>query len=267
MAIKYTPELNKEIRRIVGNYNKRVKRLYRKSPTQRNLPPLVKASEIKKLYETKSDLKQRLKLLNSFNKSSLNTTQQVTPAGDRINAYRYQTAMLNYKIALNRINEKLNVNKRLDREAGRIIPSARTRALMAEKRTITRAITDNGDITNINKFRGALRVTERYTDRRAESDKQFYDNFFDMLWSDQNFAELDPDLVQSIQERLQELSPEQLLEAYNNEPILSSIVEDYNKYVDTAGKSITDDEVYRSRVRLEMLDESLDSIISKYSKM
>lgn len=266
MAIKYTPELNKEIRRIVYNYNRRVQRAMARYPKSKNLPPLIRTADIKNLYENKGQLRQRLNLLQSFNATKLNETSKITADGSRFNTYRYKTGILNSKVALNKINQKLETARRLDREAGRVIPSQRTRALLAEKRTITRAISDNGKITNPKKFLGALRVTERYTDRRSETNQQFYENFFDMLWGDQVYADLDEDLVQSIHDRLEQLSPEQLLEAYNNEPLLSSIVEDYNKYVDTQGYAINDEEEIRSRVRLEMLDEALPEIIEKYSK-
>lgn len=87
------------------------------------------------------------------------------------------------------------------------------------------------------------------------------------MWSNQDKTGADYDVMVEIETELGKLSPEQLLEAYNNEPSLSRMVEDYHKYEETNGDALTDQEKIRSRIRLEMLKDELPAIIEKYSKL
>lgn len=65
MAIRYTPELNKEIRRVVHNFNQKRNRAIKRGYTR--LPDPLTVSELKNRYESKTLLKRDLKLLSEFN--------------------------------------------------------------------------------------------------------------------------------------------------------------------------------------------------------
>ena len=64
------------------------------------------------------------------------------------------------------------------------------------------------------------------------------------------------------------LTPQQLLELYNNEKEIKAIVDDYNKYVDTLGDAArSDEEKQRKNSTLESLRLMLPSKIEKYKKL
>ena len=65
MAIRFTPEFNKEIRRIVHNFNQKRNRAIKRGYT--HLPDPLTVSELKNRYESKTLLKRDLKLLSEFN--------------------------------------------------------------------------------------------------------------------------------------------------------------------------------------------------------
>lgn len=263
MAIRYTPAFNKKIRQTVYNYNRRVERLMSKYPTAKNIPNPVTTSGIKNLYENRGDLIRRLKQLENFNEDKMKKTIQITADEINTNQYAYENFRLNKKVAQKKIEHLLQLNQARDKDEGRLIPSYRTRMLKANLKTLHK--TDKANYS-YKDYTASKNVVNRYTERREATNSTFYENFFDMLWGDQIYAEIDPELIEDIHDMIEQLTPEQLLEMYNRESDISRIVEDYNKYVDTQGYAVTDDEVIRARIRMEELHDALPALIQKYSK-
>lgn len=264
MSIKYTPSFNKQISSTVGAYNKRVKRLMAKYPTSRRVPPLVSVKGLKTAYSNRKDLIAKLNQLESFNEKSLNQVVSVSRDNVRTNKYEFKSFLLNQRVARERIQHLIQMNQQRDRQEGRFLPSHRTRSLKAQLKTLERGVADNA---TYQQYLASRNVASRYTDRREQSDKQFYDNFFDMLWANQQYADLDPEIVQKAQDMLSELSPEQLLELYNREPDISRLVEDYNLYNDTQGATVSELDSIRARVRFENLMDELPALIDKYKRI
>lgn len=207
---------------------------------------------------------QKLKQLESFNEEKMNKSVMVSTDNVRTNAFEFESFKLNQKVAKNKIKHLLQLNQAKDKQEGRFLPSHRTRSLKAQLRTLEKG---SGNVFSYTSYLASRNIALRYTDRREESDKQFYENFFDMLWSNQIYADLDPDMVQQAHDMFEQLSPEQLLEMYNREPDISRLVEDYHLYTDTQGYSVTDEESFRAKVRFENIMEELPELIKKYSKM
>lgn len=261
---KYTPEFNKEIRSIVKNFNKKVDRLSQKYPKSKRIPEKVTVRGLKSTYSKKSDMERRLKQLQSFNEEKLNKLVSVSSDNAKVSQFEYESFRLQRRVAKEKIQHLLKLNQQRDKKEGRIIPSHRTRSLKANLRTIEQ--TDKSRFS-FKSFMSSKRMTDRYAERKAKTDQQFFENFFDMLWANQAYNELDPDLVQQAHDLLEQLSPEQLLEMYNSEPDISRLVEDYNLFTDTQGYSLTDTEVIRARVRFESLMDELPDLVKKYKKM
>lgn len=264
MPINYTPKFNRYIRKVLDNYNKKVARLESKYPTSRSTPPHITARGLKNNYENKGELIAKLKQLESFSQKAMQQKISVSKDNVQTSAYNYKSYLLNKKVAENKIQHLLELNRARDKQEGRIFGSHRTRSLEANLRTLQ--LTNKPKFSYQN-FLASQNVASRYTDRREETDKQFYENFFDMLWSNQIYAEIDEDLVQQAHDMFEQLTPEQLLELYNREPDVQRLVEDYNLYTDTQGYAITDDEAIRARIRFESLMDELPALIEKYSKL
>lgn len=264
MATKYSEEFNREARRIVKNYNARVKKLKSKYPTSRKIPAHVTVKGLKSAYTSKTDLKRKLRLLESFSEDKMNMTVSVSRDHVNVSKYDFQTYKLNKKIAQGKIKHLLERNQQKDRMEGRFLPSHRTRALQAQLDTLQR-----GDVnkSSYESYRASKRMASRYTDKREETDQQFYTNFFNMLWANQTMSDIDPELVSQAEQLMKKLSPEQLLEMYNSEPDVQRLVEDYNMYIDSQGEALTDTEQMRSRIRFEMLMDELPALVEKYSKI
>lgn len=264
MSINYTPEFNRNIRRILKNYNAKVARMESKYPNSRNTPPRITARGLKNNYENKGELISKLKQLETFSQDAMKKKVSISNDGVQTSSYNYKSYLLNKKVAERKIEHLLELNRARDKQEGKIFGSHRTRSLEANLRTLR--LTNKPRFSYKN-FLASRNVASRYTDRREETDKQFYENFFDMLWSNQIYADIDEDMVQQAHDMFEQLTPEQLLELYNREPDVQRLVEDYNLYVDTQGYVITDDEAIRARVRFESLMDELPELIEKYSKL
>ena len=64
MAIRYDPGYNKEIRNVVRNFNRKRNRAYARG--FRDLPDLVKVSDLKARYSSREDLNKQLTMLKRF---------------------------------------------------------------------------------------------------------------------------------------------------------------------------------------------------------
>lgn len=69
MAIRFTDDYNKMIRREVANFNRRRRNAIRAG--KKNLPDKAYVSELKRRYDKREDLNRELKLLNEFRRSAL----------------------------------------------------------------------------------------------------------------------------------------------------------------------------------------------------
>ena len=79
MAIKFTPEYNAEIRRVVKNFNQKRNRAIKRG--FKLLPPLLTTKELKMRYQTKSELDRELKRIKRFNRSGDEALKIVETAG------------------------------------------------------------------------------------------------------------------------------------------------------------------------------------------
>lgn len=265
MAKSFTPEFNKRIRKVVDSFNNKVERQQAKAPTSTSIPSKVTVKGLKDAYPSQRAMEQKLKLLEAYNTAKMNAVIKVGREKVDVSRYEYESFLLNKKVAKKRLQRLIDKNIAKDKAEGRFLASHRTRSLKAQLHTIE---TTERNIFSAKNFFAASRVAGRYSDKREQMNQQFFENFFDMLWSNQIYAELDPDLVQEIHDMIeQNLTPEQLLEMYNSEPEISRLVEDYHLYTDSEGFAISDEEVYRARARLENLHDILPALIEKYSKL
>ena len=260
MGIRFNKAYNQRIRSVVKNFNAKVARAEAKGIEI--VPSKISTKALKDAYILRSDLDRRLKQLENFNIQKTHNIYRVGQDFTRMSEWEYETMMRNKSATLRKVNAELNRQKKIDRLNKRILPSERTRQL---KRTV-KALKIMPTSATAAQIKRMGTIIRRYNEGRAETDAQFYENFFDMLWASVPYVEADEDMVQEIHDMLEQLSPQQLLDLYHNEQLLKNIVEDYNKYIDTQGYAITDKEVERKNETLQNLRDALPTLIEKYSK-
>ena len=85
MAIRYDKSLNKEINRVVKNFNAKVKRL-EKSEKDLLLPNIVSIKELKKEARTRNELRRELEKLKRYSERGIEETIR-TMGGTKISRY------------------------------------------------------------------------------------------------------------------------------------------------------------------------------------
>jgi len=260
MGIRYNKAYNQKIRNIVKNFNAKVARAEAKG--MKNIPDKISTKGLKDAYVVRSDLDRRLKQLENFTIEKTKNIYRVGSDYTRMTEWEYETMMRNRAATIRKVGAELKRQKQLDRMNKRIIASERTRQLKRTLKTLKTVPT----VATAGQIKRMGTIIRRYNEGRAETDAQFYENFFDMLWSSVPYVDADEDMIQSIHDQLEQLTPAQLLELYHNEPLVQDIVMDYNKYMDTQGYAITDKEVMRKNIALENLYDALPHLVEKYSK-
>ena len=103
MAIRYDAKINNEIRRIVNNYNAKIRRLEGRSDLI--LPETQSIRTLKEMTSNRADLRRKLKNLQEFTKRG--GEQIITVRGREIPRYRYKQIQ-RYR---NLINRRLNARE------------------------------------------------------------------------------------------------------------------------------------------------------------
>lgn len=106
--IRWTDADNKELRRVVKNFNAKISRLEKKNPELKNaLPERASVKAIKELVSTRNDLKRELNSLQRFSKKGSETI--VVAPGNEYNTKitKWQRTEMNRRAAvINRKREK-----------------------------------------------------------------------------------------------------------------------------------------------------------------
>lgn len=115
MSIRFTPEYNAEIRRVVQNFNKKRNRAIKRG--FRNLPPPLKVSELKSRYEKRSDLNRELNLLRKFGREDALETVETSGGASAIR-WEMQYIKANIKKAKDFYTRQIYEISALDTELG-----------------------------------------------------------------------------------------------------------------------------------------------------
>lgn len=198
--IRFDKQLNQELRRVVGNYNKRAKRLLSKN-RQLDLK-LVKVSELKSRVYTRDELRFELKQLEMIRGSEHSIEQAA-------------------KQRLTRAKRNLTTQiKRLEKQQGTIKYTPQKDValinLIERRKRLDRLTFKNADFVIINR--------ELYGNWR---DELFYENFFDVLFSDAYSANISNEDLVFIQNALEKLTPRQLVKLRCESSIIKDVISYY----------------------------------------
>lgn len=259
--MKFSKNENKRNYNIVRNFNARIDRLS-KTVNPKNLPDKVKISTLKSQYTNKNDFNSHLRLIDSFNKKSLNDFVRLADTA-KVNKFKYEMGQLNAKRALNNIKSAIKESYLIDEQQGRGYESTRTRELLGQYHDIKGGM---GKDVDYSRFLQGMKTSQRWVNQRYKTNQTFYENYLTMLWeaSAQGYLNLDPKLMGDIEDMIMELTPEQLLELYEREEVMHGVVEDYHKYLDTDGLDVTENDKQRTQTKLENLRDALPALIEKY---
>lgn len=252
MAIRYDQKFNREIARIVANFNKKVRRLEKIDHAL--LPETVLVSDLKKEYSRRSDLKRRLRELQKFSERGV---EDIIEVGELLTT-NYQFALDKQRAAI----AKRNLTRQI-KEVQQVETS--TRGLKSD---YLRNLQYRRDYLNLkikDLSKSQLRTRNKIISQEEHlGDKQqnFYNNVFQMLFRSAYQTGITQDRILPLLNKLKQLTPYQLSQAVETHGVFKDFLDRYGIYTGIGeGSDETRVDLERS---IENLDNALPSLISYY---
>ena len=250
MAINFNSNFNQEIRSIVRNYNKRRNNMIQKGYT--NVPDLVRVSELKKRYESRSDLNRELNRLKNLSRIGI-LRKVENEGGAKAVAWKFQYVKTNLKNTQEYFTKEL---QRIQKRAA-MYPSERQRidTIQAKLNLLNLDISD----MNQDQFRSAVAATNEFANSVRQR-KESYRGFMREVDIVMQTLGLQDAVRDKFFKKFEKLTPEQFLYAYDNNPIITRVYELYFKRNDDGSVQLntTDD---NAEELINILMEEADDII------
>lgn len=262
MAIRYDKTLNKEINRVVKNFNNKVKRL-EESERDLILPNKVYIKELKKKVLTRRDLYRELEKLQSYSKRGIEETIQ-TMGGSKISKYELQ----NIKKEARRI--KYNVSrqitlKKITKPKVFGIEQDVTFAEMGDKsylNLVARRKALNKKIEKLNSSQ--LKIYEELLEKSKS--KRLYDfNNLQYNWANEMLMPLayltgyPMNKLEGVAQKIATLKEKDFLDLFNNEMVMRAITEFYTE-ARKGNTNISED----VKPILDELIDNIDDLVKDY---
>lgn len=227
--IRYDKKLNAEIRRVVNNFNAKIRRLEKLENENIVLPEKVKVSDFKKGYDTRRDLRRNLNYLKMFSKKGAEK-KVVTEGG-------YETSA--YQIAVTK-KEATRVKRNLTNKIKTYSNIAPT--IFGEKEKQTRGQMEDTKLTSLKAKREALNKNllklnaeeyQRYMtylekeQTSSYKDRIFKQNYIDMLMQTGYLSDFDPEKINEIATSLMNLSTDNFIRLFDTEEALKNVIDNY----------------------------------------
>ena len=228
--IRYDQKLQKEINKVVKNFNQKVKRLEKEG--RELLPEKVSIKELKQDYTTRTDLRRKLKELQRFSKRGIEDVIEISSG--KITKYELE----NIK------RESARVKRKISREITKYETKAPT--VFGKKQDTTYAKMGDNDYLNRKARREALekditklsreqlqrykKLINKTLKKYDYLDKELKENYIKSLLDLGTFYGIDKEKITTINDKLMDLSGDKLVELFNNDRSIKAVLEYYDMY-------------------------------------
>ena len=227
--IRFNPEFDKEITRIVNKFNAKISRLQAQNAT--HLPKIVDESLLRAKYVNRNLLKRELQQLEEFTRPG---AEEVITSGAGIKKTRWEWDKIEKDrvYALKKVTHALNKEKySMDSDLVSNLRARqnflRTQAIRGKFGSAKRGSTKEREEMNIRTLVSNIEA-ELSRERKAV---QFKENMMEMLQNAFSQAGMKQQTIEEIQAKINELSPEELYEAYNENTFIKNFVEAYHEFM------------------------------------
>lgn len=255
MGIRFTPELNKRITRIVKNYNEKVRRAKRFGKINKSeLPETVSIKSLKKSYSNRRDLERELRNLELFSRKGVRTKI------GNINAYEAKVFEENRVKAIHYFEKQLEYAKS---KVKNNFPGEmnHVRTLEANLNLLKTGLKglDPSD------YKSAVGYVNKYR-QSFERQSSGYRGFLSEVDLIMQRLEIDKDTRDKFFEKFSVLNEEEFFEVYNKNELINKIymLADSPKY--TGGKIVLHETEREARRVIESLMENIDLYIFEVKK-
>lgn len=246
MAIRFDKDFNKEIRRIVKNYNRRIDRmeLGGNYAIPEFIPARVSVKQLKATYTDRSLLQRRLKELDKVRESS---SEIITlKSGLKLPRFEYEQFKQN-KAAVKRALtiERSRLTSTKLKFAGRSLGFSRAELGDTRLQTVEatqRALQDEIDTLNASEYAKQSKIIARQIKRKI-AQKEFYSNYLDMLFDTGREIGYDEEKIKFMTEKLARLNDVQFTNLFNDDEAIKRVVYYYSMQSHSKDGEFTDEQI------------------------
>ena len=240
MAIRFDTGYNAYIRKIVANYNQRRNRMFKAGIKQ--VPPHAKVSELKKRYDTRSELNRELERLKKLRRGDV-LQKRETSSGAKISNWQYSYLKTNINSAREYYKrEYKRVSKRVGRFPGE-------RQYVDNMRAKIELLEMNPDYMSQSQLRSAIATIDEFA-KAPSKNKAAYRGFLSEVEMVMDRLGISKEKKDMFFKKFEQLTPSQFLYAYDNSSIIGRIYE------------LADSPKYGEEVELNTTDEDAENLIN-----
>lgn len=262
MAIRYDKTLNKEINRVVKNFNNKVKRL-EQSERDLMLPAKVTIKELKDEFRTRRELYRELEKLKRYSKRGIEETI-ITMGGAKISKYeleniKREARRIKYQVSRQITLKKITKPRVFGKEQDVSFAQMGDRTylnLKARRKALNKKI-EKLSLSELKRFENLLEKSRR---------KRFYDfNNLQYNWANEMLIPLayltnyPIDKLEGVAQKIATLREKDFLDLFNNEMVMRAITEFYAEA--KRGNTQMADDV---KPILDELINNIDDLIADY---
>ena len=263
MAIRYDKKINNEIRRIVNNYNAKIKRL--EGRTDISVPSKIYSKEIKEGIKNRADLRRKLKNLQEFTKKG--GEKNITVKGRTLPQYQYKQAQRYRNLISRRLKarEQFNISTYPTYE-GKKEKFTIAEQFNEEQRNIEaqRRMLLDVDYLDYSPAEMSSYIENLEANAKTVNLSMWQQNYADMLLESGYVYGIPHSKLHDLREKILDLSPSQFDKLFKTESTIKQILYYYNQInelgVDVAYENMESDvvSIYNS------LFENIDDILEDY---
>ena len=233
MAINYDKKLKLRIQRDVKNFNAKRKYLFSKGVTPALLPPKASTKELRAGFTNRRELMDRLRELEAFSAAGkVYRSAGGTRGTEDLYKYIQTTGKKRGRKILKRAVS-------LGSAGNTQYPVMLNEAIL-NLQTKAEYLSRDVKMLSPDQIRTYQKTNYKPEVENAKAET-FYKSFYKMMVSEASQAGVDPDTLIELLKMFKQLSPEELLEAYNANPEFRNIVEYSNTPKSNRGSIIDDD--------------------------
>ena len=258
MAIRYDKSFNKEITRVVHNFNQKRNRAIKRGYT--HLPPRLLVSELKSRYTTKSELIKELKFIESFNKKK-----------DLIKVVENEGGAKSIKWDYLRLKRNIEgAKKHYDRLIAEVAKGDTIYDIgkkhLLETYTRQREILDL-DLSQLsqndfNTFRATINKYEKFNYLASRSYKGFLSEVLEVI----KYSGYSEEVANQFVEKFKVLTPQQFVILYNDSNLIKRVYDIADSPIHGASLKFNTDRRDAKEV-IDALFEQTDEIIDEYKQL
>ena len=257
MSIRYDKGYNKEITRVVKNFNQKRNRAIKRGFT--HLPPRLLVSELKSRYTTRSELNKELRNIEAFNKKKDSLEVVEMSGGAKAIKWELDYLKRNLQGAKDYYDREIKQLSKHDTiyDIGR---RARLDTLQRQRNLLDLEITELSQPD----FKTFQATVNKYVQSNYRNERGFR-GFMSVIEETMKYAGFSNKEIKQLSDKFRILSPNQFIELYNDSHLIERIFELADSPIHGEGLKFTSNAV-DTRDLLETLIEEADLLIEEYSQ-